>query len=173
MRSDRPCTKSVGNAPVPVFLREVVAKDGVEQKDVEEIFPVRINAYYQSLIKDPMGPIGRQVIPAAKKEHALVIHRLEYLPGQLAGGIAYRNRKVADGCFCPNSFGCGDGPLEELVQKKPCVAKCFGSFKGILDLSGDLRFPYDHRIKACCHLKKMTDRVFPREVIKIGSNIDL
>lgn len=40
-----------------------LAKEGVEQKDVEEIFPVRINAYYQSLIKDPMGPIGRQVIP--------------------------------------------------------------------------------------------------------------
>lgn len=40
-----------------------IARDGVGQGDVEEIFPVRINAYYKSLISDPDGPIGRQVIP--------------------------------------------------------------------------------------------------------------
>ncbi len=40
-----------------------LTKEGVGQSDVEETFPVRINAYYQTLIKDPLGPIGRQVIP--------------------------------------------------------------------------------------------------------------
>jgi lysine 2,3-aminomutase len=40
-----------------------IARDGVGQGNVEEVFPVRINAYYKSLISDPDGPIGRQVIP--------------------------------------------------------------------------------------------------------------
>jgi len=39
------------------------SKDGVGQGEVEKTFPVRINAYYRSLITDPEGPIGRQVIP--------------------------------------------------------------------------------------------------------------
>ena len=39
------------------------AKEGVGQDAVEETFPIRINSYYRSLITDPDGPIGRQVIP--------------------------------------------------------------------------------------------------------------
>lgn len=39
------------------------AKEGVTQDSVEETFPIRINSYYRSLITDPDGPIGRQVIP--------------------------------------------------------------------------------------------------------------
>ncbi len=38
-------------------------KEGVGQDSVEETFPIRINSYYRSLITDPKGPIGRQVIP--------------------------------------------------------------------------------------------------------------
>ncbi|MHB1605398.1 MAG: KamA family radical SAM protein [Leptospirales bacterium] len=38
-------------------------KEGVGQDSVEETFPIRINSYYRSLITDPDGPIGRQVIP--------------------------------------------------------------------------------------------------------------
>ncbi len=41
----------------------LVAREGVDQGDVEEVFPIRINSYYKSLISDPDGPIGRQVIP--------------------------------------------------------------------------------------------------------------
>lgn len=41
----------------------LVAREGVDQRDVEEVFPIRINSYYKSLISDPDGPIGRQVIP--------------------------------------------------------------------------------------------------------------
>ena len=39
------------------------SKEGVGQGEVEKTFPIRINAYYRSLIADPDGPIGRQVIP--------------------------------------------------------------------------------------------------------------
>jgi len=39
------------------------SKEGVGQREVEKTFPIRINAYYRSLITDPEGPIGRQVIP--------------------------------------------------------------------------------------------------------------
>lgn len=39
------------------------SKEGVDQGDVEKTFPIRINGYYNSLISDPDGPIGRQVIP--------------------------------------------------------------------------------------------------------------
>jgi|UniRef100_A0A7C3LTE5 lysine 2,3-aminomutase len=39
------------------------SKEGVDQGDVEKTFPIRINGYYSSLISDPDGPIGRQVIP--------------------------------------------------------------------------------------------------------------
>jgi len=37
--------------------------DGIGPAEVESLYPVRINAYYESLIRDATDPIGLQVIP--------------------------------------------------------------------------------------------------------------
>lgn len=41
----------------------VIEKEGVGPREVESLYPVRINGYYESLIEDPRDPIGLQVIP--------------------------------------------------------------------------------------------------------------
>ncbi|MCL4486433.1 MAG: KamA family radical SAM protein [Nitrospiraceae bacterium] len=38
-------------------------RDGVGPENVETLFPIRVNSYYQSLIERPEDPIGLQVLP--------------------------------------------------------------------------------------------------------------
>lgn len=41
----------------------VISREGIGPENVENLYPLRINSYYQSLIQSPDDPIGLQVIP--------------------------------------------------------------------------------------------------------------
>ena len=51
----------------PEKLAAIFDVDLDEIRRVHEVFPIRINPYYLSLIKEPGDPIWKQVVPDAKE----------------------------------------------------------------------------------------------------------